>query len=395
MKRPISSFLSLFRKAKRSIKRLTNSFLSLFRKATRRKKNPLAKRFDYEYILEIRKRIGAARSTMLLLLGRTPIDKRISQGAGYDQRDVLGRKNTFLFVENILHFQNPDGGWGKRGDYTINYSKKQLKKIYQAPDSHDLNGENIRVSSDFDNECTWGHIHYLAQVYRSWPDECIKESIEKGLKFIVRSQHKKSNSWENKNHRHITYNDGVMTGVLGLLLDILHNTSFQYLAGELDLENVYLRGIDCILKTQIKRANGKFGIWAQQHDHETLEPVWARSYEMPAYATSESVGVIKLLQRHRLHYDENAADIDTRIESAIKFLRELQLFNREWEGYYDPRKGKPFPTGRPIWARFYDLNTERPIFANRGREIVRNIKEVKPERLHGYGWFITAAESLM
>ena len=363
------------------MKRFIDFFLSLFRKVTQRKKNSLVKRFNYEHILETRKRINAARSAMWLLLGKTPIDKRIREGAGYNQRDFIGRRNTFLFVENILHFQNPDGGWGKRGDYTINYSKKQLKKIYQAPDSPDLNGESIRVSSDFDNECTWGHIQYLAQAYKRWPDDCIRESIERGLKFIVRSQHKKSNSWENKNHRHITYNDGVMTGVLGLLLDIIVNKGGNYtfaqdFAEKLDLESVYLRGIDCVLKTQLTRVNGKRGIWAQQHDHETLKPVWARSYEMPAYATSESVQVIYLLRKHRLYDSQNAANIDTRIESAIEFLRELRL-----------------PDGR--WARFYDLETENPIFANRGYEIVHNIKDVKLERRHGYGWFNDAARGLM
>lgn len=379
------------------MKRLIDFLLSLFRKARRRKKNPLVKRFDYKHILETRARINAARSSMWLLLGRTPIDRRISQGVGYDRRDALGRRDTFLVVENILHFQNPDGGWGKSGDYTINYSKKQLKKIYQEPDS---NGKNVRGSSDFDNACTWGHIHYLAQVYRSWPDNCIRESIEKGLRFIVRSQHKKSNSWENKNHRHITYNDGVMTGVLGLLLDITVNKGGQYtflqdFVEELDLVSVYLRGIDCILKTQLKRVNGKLGIWAQQHDHEALWPVWARSYEMPAYATSESVQIIDLLRKHRRYYNRNAADIDMRINSAIEFLRELQLLNGEWEGYYDPERGKPFPEGKPIWARFYDLDTEKPIFANRGREIVHSIKDVKLERRHGYGWFNTSASKLM
>ena len=113
-----------------------------------------------------------------------------------------GRSNTFLVVENILHFQNPDGGWGKRGDYTINYSKKQLKKVYQAPDSLDSNGENVRVSSDFDNECTWGHIHYLDQAYRMLAtDNCIRESIEKEetpKKSLSEANTSKEQPWENK-----------------------------------------------------------------------------------------------------------------------------------------------------------------------------------------------------
>ena len=92
--------------------------------------------------------------------------------------------------------------------------------------------------------------------------------------------------------------------------------------------------------------------------------------------TSESVGVIDLLRKHRRCYTQNAAHFDTRIKSAIEFLRELRL-----------------PDGR--WARFYHLETEKPIFANRGRKIVHRIKDVEPERRDGYGWFNDAARSLM
>lgn len=359
------------------MKSLIEFLLSLFKKAKRRKKNSLAKDFNYKHILEREQRAAYASS---------PMWKMFFNGAPRAKlrRLVLAAKDkracALLVAQNVLHFQNPDGGWGKTGRYDIEYTEKQLRQIYETPDDLGFFEKAIRVTSDFDNECTWGHIYYLAEFYMNWPDDDIKESIERGLKFIVKSQHE-NGSWENKNHRHITYNDGVMTGVLGLLLDIVVNkggyyTFLQGLGEELDLESVYLRGIDCVLRTQLTRANGELGIWAQQHDHETLKPVWARSYEVPAYATSESVGVIKLLQRHLVYYDENAANIGHRIRLAIAFLRQLRL-----------------PDGR--WARFYDLETEKPIFANRGRKIVHSIEDVEPERRDGYGWFNDAARSLM
>ena len=200
------------------MKKLISLLLSLFfktRKKTRKK--PLAKDFNYEHILKKKNRAASAAAMWRMFIGFPPIKLRRLVLDAEDKRAC-----ALLVAQNVLHFQNPDGGWGKTGIYDVEYTKKQLKQIYETPDALGSNEKAIRVSSDFDNECTWGHIYYLVEVYINWPDVEIKESIEKGLKFIVESQHE-NGSWENKNHRHITYNDGVMTGVLGLLLDIVVN----------------------------------------------------------------------------------------------------------------------------------------------------------------------------
>ena len=105
---------------------------------------------------------------------------------------------------------------------------------------------------------------------------------------------------------------------------------------------------------------------------------------MPAYATFESVKVIELLQRHQRYFPIDGADaatyldlaIPSAIEFAIDFLRTLRLDDGSW-------------------ARFYDLKTEKPIFANRDGSIVYSIDEVDPERRYGYSWFNYAAEGIL
>lgn len=38
-------------------------------------------------------------------------------------------------------------------------------------------------------------------------------------------------------------------------------------------------------------------VWAQQYDHETLQPVKARAYELPGLSASESADIVMLLMR--------------------------------------------------------------------------------------------------
>jgi PelA/Pel-15E family pectate lyase len=45
------------------------------------------------------------------------------------------------------------------------------------------------------------------------------------------------------------------------------------------------------------------------------------------------------------------------------------------------------PKAPPIWARFYELGTARPLFCNRDGKAVYSLAEVDRERRTGYGWY--------
>ena len=340
--------------------------------------DPLSKNFDYDSYNKRRQYLEDNYIDLKADFPKTGIRSTI-----YRSKPAIFSENEVVKIaENILHFQNPDGGWSKKGNYRNKYSKSQLQKIYEQPSNSDYE----RDGSDFDNGCTWGHIEYLSRVYDLTADEVILDAIKKALRFIVKSQHP-NGSWENKNHRHITYNDNVIPGVLNLLLSIQKNKYGRYtyledISEELDLETVYRKGIDCILSTQIKH-EGKKAIWGQQHDHDTLEPTWARSYEMPSYATSESVKVINLLKNHLDYYPEDKEVRESWL-SAIEFIYSLKL-----------PEGQGDPDGDGQWARFYELDSLKPIFANREYDIVYSIEEVKPERRYGYGWFNNSAYQII
>ena len=43
---------------------------------------------------------------------------------------------------------------------------------------------------------------------------------------------------------------------------------------------------------------------------------------------------------------------------------------------------------KPIWARYYSLETHIPIFCNRDGMIVYSLSEVERERRIGYAWYV-------
>jgi PelA/Pel-15E family pectate lyase len=53
------------------------------------------------------------------------------------------------------------------------------------------------------------------------------------------------------------------------------------------------------------------------------------------------------------------------------------------------------PNAPPIWARLYELGTNRPLFCNRDRKVVYSLAEVDRERRTGYSWYIYAPAEVL
>ena len=48
----------------------------------------------------------------------------------------------------------------------------------------------------------------------------------------------------------------------------------------------------------------------------------------------------------------------------------------------------------PIWARYYEIGTDRPIFGDRDKTIHDDVNEISRERRMGYGWFNDTAKQV-
>jgi len=52
-------------------------------------------------------------------------------------------------------------------------------------------------------------------------------------------------------------------------------------------------------------------------------------------------------------------------------------------------------TAPPIWTRYYELKTHRPLFCNRDSKVVYSLAEVDRERRDGYGWYTYGPQEVL
>ncbi|WNL50949.1 pectate lyase [Synechococcus phage S-CREM2] len=271
--------------------------------------------------------------------------------------------NVLNIAENMLLLQNTDGSWDKNLPIRSKFEPEEVKEIF-------LYGK-YKNRGNLDNGANWKHLRLLATVYNVTKAERYRESASKCLDWILSQQHPVSGSWMNANHPYITYNDDVTQGVLVTFQDILTNDygDYDWVSEQKlkEVEDSYLRGIDCVLKTQ-HRSGG----WAQQHSHETLEPCWARSYEGPWLATRESATVCRMLDRHLRYVPYMyAEDVETAVHRCKFWLTLTRLSNGSW-------------------PRFLFPGTTTPVFCDREGNIYKTWEELPEERRYGYGWFVSS-----
>jgi PelA/Pel-15E family pectate lyase len=160
-------------------------------------------------------------------------------------------------------------------------------------------------------------------------------------------------------------------------------------------QKAFDKGVDCILKTQIV-VNGKPTVWCAQHDEVTLAPANARSYELASFSGAESVGIVLLL----MELNRPSKEIIASVEGAVKWfethkiegIRLNSFVNKDGLKDLEVVKDESAPT---LWARFYDLETEKPYFCDRDGIKKESFAEMGHNRRNGYDWYIDAPEKLI
>ena len=146
------------------------------------------------------------------------------------------------------------------------------------------------------------------------------------------------------------------------------------------------RGIDVILRSQI-RQDGRLTAWCAQHDEKTLEPAWARAYEPPSLSGGETVGIVRFL----MSIEEPTAAIIASIEGAVQWLRSVAMSGvrvdqiRRLDGRTE-RILVADPDAPPVWARFYELGMNRPLYLDRDSVLRYDFSEISYERRSGYSY---------
>ena len=302
---------------------------------------------------------------------------------------------TVLRAEMVLLFQNPDGGWPKNVGWnsfeTLREAKEGFKKFPKR-------------KSTIDNSATYTQIRELTAAYTKTNNSNYRDAARRGLEFILRDQ-RPSGGWRGSDVDAITFNDDAMIGVMRLLKEITQEQSkFRWVkpAERERCRQALARALRVVLDCQIV-VDGKKTAWCQQHDHKTLKPVKARSYELPSISGGESVKIVRFL----MEQERPNAEIVAAVEEAVAWFRRSAINGIRIERFdIDPVKdGNKVieqdvrvvrdTNAKPVWARFYEVDTNRPFFCNRDGIKVYTLAEVTLERRTGYSWYNDAPARLL
>ncbi len=296
-------------------------------------------------------------------------------------------------ADNILLYQQPNGGWPKNYDMLAILSDEQKAILVQHKDS---------LHTTFDNGATYTQIEYLAKAFTLLGDKKYEDAALRGLQFILKAQYE-NGGWPqfypdvSGYRKYITFNDGAMIGVMQVLQHIAQNEPYySFVNNQLreEASDAYKKGIACILKCQIVE-KGKPTVWCQQHDNITLQPVGARTFELASKASEESAEIVRLLMQVK----NPNAEIIKAVKNAVAWFQKVEIKGErvktipakevvyKFHAANDDRIVVEDSSAPPIWTRYYELETDRPMFANRDGKKVYQLSDVSRERRTGYAWY--------
>lgn len=154
---------------------------------------------------------------------------------------------------------------------------------------------------------------------------------------------------------HYTLNDNTHRDCVMTLLDAAKRL------GKPEYRAAALRGGDFLIAAQLPEPQPA---WAQQYNAQ-MEPAWARAFEPPSVCSNEGAGAMRLL-------------VDLYIETGEKKF--LEPLPRAIAWY---RRSEISPG---IWARMYELGTNKPVYGDRDGKVHYTVEELSPERQTGYSW---------
>ncbi|MDP9698654.1 pectate lyase, PelA/Pel-15E family [Paenibacillus polysaccharolyticus] len=273
---------------------------------------------------------------------------------------------TTASMSDILKNQRPDGGWRK--DYS------------------QTSGEWAK--STIDNKATYSEIRRLASEFKKTNDPRYSAAAVKGINFLLNMQYS-NGGWpqvyqSSGYHKHITYNDDAMINVMYMLDEVAgRKGNFSFIDSSLAnrSKNAVSKGVDAILNTQVV-SGGKLTAWGQQHDSSSLRPAGARIYEVPSLTAGESVNIVKFLKTRPAN-----SRITASIKGAEAWFNKVKITGYRYERANGDSRIIADSSASPIWARFYELGTDKPIFVGRDGVVKYKLSDIEKERRGGYAWY--------
>jgi len=362
-----------------------------------------------EYLKHSAKQLHADQTFLLTEMRKHGIQQLIIPPSGHSAKSIPLNNPTSWYsggearriADIVVSFQTPAGGWSKNlnmtqhprtpGEgFTIDNRSRFLSRA-----DFDQPGDDLEdYAGTFDNDATTTQLRFLAKVItadRTNKLAADRQAFLRGLDYIFAAQYP-NGGWpqvwplQGGYHDAVTFNDNAMRNVLALLRDISETNGEFIFVPQKYRERAAARlqrGMTCVLATQIVEG-GRRTVWCQQYDPLTLQPASARNYEMPALAGAESADLAMFLMEQPAPGPEVVATVN----AAAAWFEKTKINDLAFKFDKDnERHLVPAPGNGPIWARDYEIGSDRPIFGDRDKSIHDNVNEISEERRNGYSWY--------
>jgi PelA/Pel-15E family pectate lyase len=295
-------------------------------------------------------------------------------------------------ADSVLRHQSREGAWPKNTD---------LSRPPSPADATAATEADLRLNT-IDNDATTLPMQFLARVAQATSEAAYREAFARGLDYLLAAQYA-NGGWpqyfplRDGYYSHVTYNDNAMVNVLSVLRDVAAAGppySFADAGRRSRAASAVARGVDCMLRSQVAQG-GRLTAWCAQHDARTLEPAWGRNFEPPTLSGHESVGIVRFL----LSIEKPTPQVVAAVEGAVAWLRAVAIHGLRLEEFtVDGRRDRRAvadPAAAPLWARFYELDTNRPVFTGRDKVIRHTFDAIERERRMGYAYYGTWPATLL
>lgn len=334
-----------------------------------------------------------------MIIAQTPTESRSWKKVALESPALWYATSEAKEVANhVLTYQSEEGGWPKNIRMQDSIPAEVLSEIRRGITT------KSHYTPTIDNEATTTEMMFLAKMYQATQDKRYRNAFYRGLNYLEAAQYP-NGGWpqfyplKKGYYSHITYNDNAIVNVMKLLKSIVDRDSMYLFVSSKSIlakvQRVYDAGLSNILQTQIYR-HGQPTVWCAQHHEITLEPVSARAFELESFSGRESAEIVYFL----MSIQNPSPQIIKAIQGAVVWFKEHQIEGYRLETVTD-EKGISYKTlipdaaAKPIWARFYDLETEKPFFVGRDGVKKFTVEEIDEERQKGYAWYCTEPQKVL